>query len=60
MNEVCAEIGRLELTYPIDINAFHHTKQPFDKDEIPARTCVGVATLPLGAAFEMECMAGGL
>ncbi|THV01427.1 Endoribonuclease L-PSP [Dendrothele bispora CBS 962.96] len=29
----------------------------FDKNKRPARTCVGVATLPLGAIFEMECMA---
>ncbi|KIJ44803.1 hypothetical protein M422DRAFT_167709, partial [Sphaerobolus stellatus SS14] len=29
----------------------------FDKDSMPARTCVGVATLPMGADFEMECVA---
>ncbi|KAF8921897.1 Endoribonuclease L-PSP [Mucidula mucida] len=29
----------------------------FDKANMPARTCVGVAALPLGASFEMECMA---
>ncbi|KAF9024133.1 Endoribonuclease L-PSP [Hymenopellis radicata] len=29
----------------------------FDKASMPARTCVGVAALPLGANFEMECMA---
>ncbi|PAV19416.1 Endoribonuclease L-PSP [Pyrrhoderma noxium] len=31
--------------------------QFFDKDKMPARTCVGVATLPLGADFEIECVA---
>ncbi|THU98042.1 Endoribonuclease L-PSP [Dendrothele bispora CBS 962.96] len=31
--------------------------QFFDKDKMPARTCVGVATLPLGAVFEIECVA---
>jgi len=29
----------------------------FDKDKMPARTCIGVKDLPLGAAFEIECMA---
>ncbi|KAF9531882.1 Endoribonuclease L-PSP [Crepidotus variabilis] len=29
----------------------------FDKDKMPARTCVGVAQLPLGASFEIECVA---
>ncbi|KAJ7156995.1 Endoribonuclease L-PSP [Mycena crocata] len=29
----------------------------FDKDNVPARTCVGVAALPLGASFEIECTA---
>ncbi|KAF8211872.1 Endoribonuclease L-PSP/chorismate mutase-like protein [Mycena galopus ATCC 62051] len=28
-----------------------------DKDNLPARTCVGVAALPLGASFEIECTA---
>ncbi|KAJ3806760.1 Endoribonuclease L-PSP [Lentinula aff. lateritia] len=29
----------------------------FDKDKMPARTCIGVAALPMGADFEMECTA---
>ncbi|KAJ6525752.1 Endoribonuclease L-PSP [Mycena capillaripes] len=29
----------------------------FDKDNMPARTCVAVAALPLGASFEIECTA---
>ncbi|KAJ3927385.1 MAG: Endoribonuclease L-PSP [Lentinula lateritia] len=29
----------------------------FDKDKMPARTCIGVAALPMGADFEMECSA---
>ncbi|KAF8079005.1 Endoribonuclease L-PSP [Lyophyllum atratum] len=31
--------------------------QFFDKDKLPARTCVGVASLPLGADVEIECLA---
>jgi len=31
--------------------------QFFDKAKMPAGTCVGVKELPLGAAFEMECIA---
>jgi enamine deaminase RidA (YjgF/YER057c/UK114 family) len=31
--------------------------QFFDKDKMPARTCIGVKNLPLGAAFEIECIA---
>ncbi|KAK7037991.1 YjgF-like protein [Favolaschia claudopus] len=29
----------------------------FDKDNLPARTCVAVVALPLGACFEVECTA---
>lgn len=29
----------------------------FEKDKMPARTCVGVASLPLGADVEIECVA---
>ncbi|KAF7338045.1 YjgF-like protein [Mycena venus] len=29
----------------------------FDKDNLPARTCVAVAELPLGASVEIECTA---
>jgi len=29
----------------------------FEKDKMPARTCVGVACLPMGAAVEIECIA---
>lgn len=29
----------------------------FDKHRMPARTCIGVKDLPLGAAFEIECIA---
>ncbi|KIM47543.1 hypothetical protein M413DRAFT_202610 [Hebeloma cylindrosporum] len=29
----------------------------FDKDKMPARTCVGVASLPMGADVEIECIA---
>ncbi|KAF9469767.1 Endoribonuclease L-PSP [Collybia nuda] len=29
----------------------------FKKDRMPARTCVGVAALPLGADVEIECIA---
>ncbi|KAJ4002249.1 Endoribonuclease L-PSP [Lentinula boryana] len=28
-----------------------------DKDRMPARTCIGVVALPMGADFEMECTA---
>ena len=31
--------------------------QFFDKNLMPARTCVGVACLPLGAVVEIECVA---
>ncbi|KAG6830892.1 hypothetical protein H0H92_014043 [Tricholoma furcatifolium] len=31
--------------------------QFFDKDNLPARTCIGVASLPLGADVEIECFA---
>jgi len=31
--------------------------QFFEKDKMPARTCIGVKDLPLGAAFEIECIA---
>lgn len=31
--------------------------QFFEKDKLPARTCIGVASLPLGAAVEIECIA---
>ncbi|KIK70597.1 hypothetical protein GYMLUDRAFT_32641 [Collybiopsis luxurians FD-317 M1] len=29
----------------------------FAKDKMPARTCIGVSVLPMGADFEMECTA---
>ncbi|KAH8108853.1 Endoribonuclease L-PSP [Phellopilus nigrolimitatus] len=29
----------------------------FEKGKMPARTCVGVASLPLGASVEIECIA---
>ncbi|KAJ7597427.1 Endoribonuclease L-PSP [Mycena floridula] len=29
----------------------------FDRDNMPARTCIGVKDLPMGADFEMECIA---
>ncbi|TEB38622.1 Endoribonuclease L-PSP [Coprinellus micaceus] len=29
----------------------------FEKDKMPARTCVGVASLPFNAAVEIECTA---
>jgi len=29
----------------------------FEAGKMPARTCIGVAALPLGADFEMECIA---
>ncbi|KAF7984557.1 hypothetical protein HWV62_13759 [Athelia sp. TMB] len=29
----------------------------FKKGQMPARTCIGVKDLPLGAAFEIECIA---
>ncbi|KAG1865735.1 Endoribonuclease L-PSP [Suillus tomentosus] len=29
----------------------------FDEQAMPARTCVGVASLPLGASVEIECVA---
>lgn len=29
----------------------------FEEDAMPARTCVGVASLPLGACVEIECVA---
>lgn len=31
--------------------------QFFHKDAMPARTCVGVASLPLGALVEIDCVA---
>ncbi|KAF5385353.1 hypothetical protein D9615_001208 [Tricholomella constricta] len=31
--------------------------QFFDKDTLPARTCIGVASLPMGADVEIECFA---
>ncbi|KAF8518826.1 Endoribonuclease L-PSP [Hysterangium stoloniferum] len=29
----------------------------FDKENMPARTCIGVSTLPMGADVEVECVA---
>lgn len=60
MNEVYAEVG---TTLTLHISASGATNQPiylaqfFPKDRFPARTCVGVASLPLGAAVEIECVA---
>ncbi|PPQ80083.1 hypothetical protein CVT26_011530 [Gymnopilus dilepis] len=31
--------------------------QFFEKDKMPARTCIGVKYLPFGAAVEIECVA---
>ncbi len=31
--------------------------QFFEKGKFPARTCIGVAALPLGADVEIECVA---
>ncbi|KAE9385475.1 Endoribonuclease L-PSP [Gymnopus androsaceus JB14] len=31
--------------------------QFFESDKMPARTCIGVAMLPLGAVVEIECIA---
>jgi len=31
--------------------------QFFDKNKMPARTCIGVQALPLGACFEIQCIA---
>ncbi|KAJ7632901.1 Endoribonuclease L-PSP [Roridomyces roridus] len=47
--------------YLTDMNDFQPMNQVyatfFDKDKMPARTCVAVAALPLGARFEIECTA---
>ncbi|KAF8971666.1 Endoribonuclease L-PSP [Flammula alnicola] len=39
------------------VQDFQAMNEFFDKDKMPARTCVGVASLPLGAAVEIECIA---
>jgi enamine deaminase RidA (YjgF/YER057c/UK114 family) len=31
--------------------------QHFKQGDVPARTCIGVAALPIGAAVEIECIA---
>ncbi|KAJ8592282.1 Endoribonuclease L-PSP [Rhizopogon salebrosus TDB-379] len=38
-----------------DMNGVY--KEFFDTSAMPARTCIGVASLPLGACVEIECMA---
>ncbi|KAG2033367.1 Endoribonuclease L-PSP [Suillus americanus] len=38
-----------------DMNAAYMTF--FEENAMPARTCVGVASLPLGASVEIECVA---
>ncbi|TFK77472.1 Endoribonuclease L-PSP [Pluteus cervinus] len=32
-------------------------KEFFDKDKMPARTCIGVSSLPMNADVEIECIA---
>ncbi|KAF9074931.1 Endoribonuclease L-PSP [Rhodocollybia butyracea] len=34
-----------------------YTHSQWDKGKMPARTCIGVASLPMGADFEIECTA---
>jgi 2-iminobutanoate/2-iminopropanoate deaminase len=52
MNEVYTEVIHLDFR----VLAKTHSGQFFPTDP-PARTCVGVAALPLGAAMEIECIA---
>ena len=33
------------------------TKQFFPYESMPARTCIGVSALPMGAFVEIECIA---
>jgi len=43
---------------PRDFQAMNEVYiQFFDKESLPARTCIGVASLPLGADVEIECIA---
>ncbi|KAJ3522821.1 hypothetical protein NMY22_g11724 [Coprinellus aureogranulatus] len=47
--------------YITDFALFAEMNEPyaefFEKDKMPARTCVGVASLPFNAAVEIECTA---
>ncbi|KAJ6502214.1 Endoribonuclease L-PSP [Mycena sanguinolenta] len=48
--------------YLTNMNDFREMNEAYsefftDKDNLPARTCVAVAALPLGANFEIECTA---
>ncbi|KAJ7286141.1 Endoribonuclease L-PSP/chorismate mutase-like protein [Mycena rebaudengoi] len=51
--------ANIYLTDMADFKAMNEVYMEFfDKDNMPARTCVGVAELPLpGAKFEIECTA---
>lgn len=63
MNEVYAEasntstflerLGLWKSSPGISYSIF----QFFEKNMMPARTCVGVASLPMGADVEIECVA---
>ncbi|EDR15843.1 uncharacterized protein LACBIDRAFT_228921, partial [Laccaria bicolor S238N-H82] len=39
------------------VNDFQPMNEVYAENLMPARTCVGVACLPLGAAVEIECVA---
>lgn len=63
MNEVYAEASN---TFPERLGLWKSSPgnslpdsilQFFEKNTMPARTCVGVASLPMGADVEIECVA---
>ncbi|KDR85675.1 hypothetical protein GALMADRAFT_53495 [Galerina marginata CBS 339.88] len=55
-NIVKVNIYLTNLPHDFDLMNSVYT-QFFDKAKLPARTCVGVASLPLGAEVEIECVA---
>lgn len=56
MNSVYKEVRlRQQISPNILIECL--ISQFFDASAMPARTCIGVAALPLGASVEIECMA---
>ncbi|KII90323.1 hypothetical protein PLICRDRAFT_64339, partial [Plicaturopsis crispa FD-325 SS-3] len=45
------------LNLPRDFAPMNEIYSEYFKDSLPARTCIGVAALPLGAEVEIECVA---
>jgi 2-iminobutanoate/2-iminopropanoate deaminase len=54
MNEAYAEVRRHDC---LEYAPLTNILQFFEKGNFPARTCIGVAALPLDADVEIECVA---